>query len=85
MQQFMRKFTQLNGEVATITLDHCWFGKQRFETQELKFICDSRRLGLVLRGQDVFILKEQLCEVELKDDAAMFADDKLKILIQLKK
>ena len=78
----MRKFTQLNGKLATIILKHCWFDKQRFEAQELKPICDDDRLGLVLHGQDVFVYKTRLREVQMDEHMAMFADDKLKISIK---
>ena len=79
----MRKFTQLNGKIATIILDHCWFDKQVFIAEELNLICDDDRLGLILRGQDIFIPAKQLREVKLNDNVVMFADDKLKILIKL--
>ncbi len=82
MERFVRKFMQLNGKLATITLEHCWFDKQRFVVQELKPIYDNERLGLVLHGQDVFVLTNRLREVELDEHTVMFADDKLKILIK---
>ena len=82
MEQVMRKFKQLNGKLSTITLEHCWFDKQIFEAQELKPICDDDRLGLVLRGQEIFVHRTRLCETKMDEHMIMFADDKLKILIK---
>lgn len=82
MGEFIRKFTQLNGKIATIILEHCWFGKQTFEAQEVNVFEDEERLGLVLHGQVVFIYKDRLRSMELRDEIVEFADDKLKILIK---
>ena len=83
MGEFIRKFMQLNGRMATVTLKHYLFGTQCFRTQALNFIDDHERLGLVLKGQDVFVYKERLCEIELNNNTVIFADDKLKIAIKL--
>ena len=55
MGEVIRKFTQLNGRTATIILEHCWFGKQRFEAQEVNVFEDEDRLGLILKGQAVYV------------------------------
>ena len=85
MKQFIRKFIQLNGRTATIILEHCWFGKQTFEAQEVNVFEDEDRLGLILRGQPIFVYKQRLRSMELRDNFVEFADDKLKILIKFKK
>ena len=82
MEQFVRKFKQLNGKLSTITLEHCWFDKQRFEAQELKPIYDDNRLGIVLRGQEVFVYRTRLCDAQMDEHMVMLADDRLKILIK---
>ena len=82
MEQFVRKFMQLNGRTATIILEHCWFDKQRFEAQEVNVFEDKDRLGLIIKGQAVFIYKNRLCSMELRDNVVEFADEKLKILIK---
>lgn len=82
MGEFIRKFTQLNGRTATIILEHCWFDKQMLETQEVNVIEDEKRLGLVLKGQAIFVYKNQIKKFGLNDNVVEFADDKLKILIR---
>lgn len=81
MENFIRKFTQLNGHTATIILEHKLFGKQKFEAQEVNVFEDDDRLGLLIKGQAVFIYKKQLRSMELRDHIVEFADDKLKFSI----
>lgn len=82
MKEFIRKFLQLNGRMATIVLEHGLFDSQKFEAQEIKVFEDDERLGLVLHGQDVFVYKKRLRSMELRDHIVEFADDKLKFLIK---
>lgn len=82
MGEVIRKFTQLNGHTATIILEHKLFDKQKFEAQEVNVFEDKDRLGLIIKGQAVFIYKERLRSMELRDHIVEFADDKFKILIK---
>lgn len=82
MGEVIRKFMQLNGKLATITLEHCWFGKQQFEVVKVNVIEDVERLGVVLHGQDKFVYKNRLQFMDMQDGIVEFADDKLKISIK---
>ena len=82
MGEILRRFMQLNGKLATIVLNHCWFGGQKFEAEQVNVIEDAERLGVVLHGQEKFIYKKQMCEVQMDEHMIMFADDKLKISIK---
>lgn len=82
MGEFIRKFTQLNGRIATIILEHKLFDKQKFEAQGVNVFEDKDKLGLMIKGQAVFIYKERLQSMELHDHLVEFEDDKLKILIK---
>lgn len=82
MGEFLRKFMQLNGKLATITLEHCWFGRQQFEVERVNVIEDAERLGVVLHGQDKFVYKNRLQFMDMQDGIVEFADDKLKISIK---
>lgn len=82
MREFIRKFIQLNGKIATIFLEHCLFDRQCLEAQEIQVFEDDERLGLILKGQDICVYKQRLRLMELHDHLVEFADDKLKILIK---
>ena len=82
MGEFIRKFMQLNGKLATIILEHCWFGVQQFVAEQVNVLEDAERLGVVLHGQDKFVYKNRLQFMDMQDGIVEFADDKLKILIK---
>ena len=82
MGELVRKFMQLNGKLATIILEHCWFGKQQFEAEQVNVIEDAERLGVVLHGQEKFVYKSRLQFMDMQDGIVEFADDKLKISIK---
>lgn len=82
MGEILRRFMQLNGQLATITLEHCWFGKQQFEAEQVNVIEDAERLGVVLHGQEKFVYKDRLKFMDMQDGLVEFADDKLRILIK---
>lgn len=82
MGEMVRKFMQLNGKIATIILEHTLFGKQQFEAQAVNVLEDDDRLGLILHGQGVYVYKQRLQSMELRDHFVEFADDKLKISIK---
>ena len=83
MEQFMRKFMQLKGRIATVILEHKLFGKQTMKAQQVNIFEDEHRLGLILKGQAVYVFKEKLQSMELRDDVVEFSDDKLKILLKI--
>ena len=82
MGEVIRKFMQLNGKLATIMLEHCWFGRQQFEAEQVNVIEDVERLGVVLHRQEKFVYKDGLKFMDMQDGIIEFADDKLKISIK---
>lgn len=85
MQQFMRKFEQLNGKMAKITLDHCLFGKQVFYCDSVQTINDDKRMGLVLKSQSIYVDKQHLKEFSIDGDKYTISDNRLTIIINVNK
>ena len=81
MQQFMRRFTQLNGVETTVTLEHCLFDGQTFNCKELQTINDNERIGVVLKGQEKFIYKHDIKLAEVLDGAYTISDGRLTIKV----
>ena len=81
MQQFMRKFEQLNGVEAKVVLKHYLFDAQRFYCRELQTINDDTRIGVVLKGQDKFMDKQDVKVAEVSDDTYTLSDGKLTIIV----
>lgn len=81
MQEFMRKFTQLNGVKAEVILEHCLFDRQVFHCDELQTINDDERIGLVLMGREIFLYKQDVKVVEVQGDTCMVSDGRMGIIV----
>ena len=84
MEQFMRKFTQLNGVKARVILEHRLFDRQVFDCDELKIINDDERIGVLLKGQEKYLYKQDVKVVEIPDNTYMISDGRMSIVIKCK-
>ena len=80
MQEFMRKFKQLNGVEAKVSVEHCLFDKQRFLCDELQTI-DDERIGVLLKGKAIFMYKQNVKVVEACDNTYTISDGRLTIIV----
>ena len=85
MEGFLRKFTQLDGKMGKVILDHCLFGKQVFYCDNLQTINDDRRVGLVLKNQSVYVDKQHIRTMEECDGKYKISDDRLTITVNVNK
>jgi hypothetical protein len=81
MQEFMRKFTQLNGTRAKVLVEHCLFDKQVFACDELQTINDDEKIGLILKGRAIFMYKQNVRVAEVQGDMYTVSDDRLAIIV----
>lgn len=81
MQEFMRKFTQLNGAEVKVVLEHCLFDRQTFICDELQTINDDERIGLVLKGQEMFLYKQDVKVAEIQGNMYMVSDGRMDIVV----
>ena len=81
MQKFMRRFQQLNGVEAKVIIEHCLFDKQRFYCRQLQTINDDERVGVLLKGQAIFMYKQNVKVAEVQDDTYTISDGRLTIII----
>lgn len=85
MQEFMRKFEQLNGVEVRVIIEHCLFDKQRFYCRQLQTINDDNRIGVLLKNREIFMYKQDVKVTEMKDDIYKISDGRLTITINCKK
>lgn len=85
MEEFMRKFIQLNGVEAKVVLEHCLFDRQTFLCDELQTINDDKRVGVVLKDREIFMYKQDVKVTEVYDNMYMISDGRLKIEINVNK
>ena len=81
MEEFMRKFTQLNGVEAKVTIEHFLFDNQRFYCRQLQTINDDKRIGVLLKGREIFVYKQDVKVAEVWDDTYTISDGRLRINI----
>jgi hypothetical protein len=81
MQQFMRKFAQLNGIEGRVILEHCLFDGQRFYCRNLQTINDDKRIGVVLQGHKIFMDMQDIKVAEEQDNEYILSDGSLTITI----
>lgn len=81
MEEFLRKFTQLNGAETKIVLEHSLFDGQRFYCRQLQTINDDKRVGVVLRNHEIFMDKQDVKVVEVQGNVYTISDGRLKIII----
>ena len=82
MQQFMRKFEQLNGQNGKVILKHCLFDRQIFDCDYLQVINDDERIGLVIHTQEKFLYKQNVKVVEVQDNTYTISDDRFTIIVK---
>lgn len=81
MQQFMRKFTQLNGQMAKVVLEHRFFDYQVFYCDELQTISDDQRIGVVIKKRKIFMDKQDVKTATVKSGMYRISDGRLTIKI----
>ena len=81
MQQFMRKFAQLNGVEAKVVIKHCLFDNQRFYCRQLQIINDDDKVGVLLKRHEIFMYKQNVTVAEVIDDMYTLSDGRLTIIV----
>ena len=77
----MRKFEQLNGTEAKVGLEHCLFDNQRFYCRQLQMINDDARIGVTLKGREIFMDKQDVKVAEVNGDTYTLSDGRLTIIV----
>ena len=81
MEEFLRKFTQLNGIEGKVTLEHCLFDNQRFYCRQLQTINDNKRIGVLLKDHEIFMDKQDVEVAEVCGDKYTLSDGRLTIIV----
>lgn len=81
MEEFLRKFTQLNGAEVKVVLEHSLFDEQRFYCRQLQTINDNERIGVLLRGNAIFMYKPDVKVAEVQGNTYIISDGRLTIIV----
>ena len=75
------KWGQLENVNCRIIINHILFGENQYDCDMLQIINDEHRVGVVIKGRDLFVNKLDVLEFEIRDDIYMVKDKMLTITI----
>ena len=81
--KFFEKWDELENLKAKVLLKHSLFGRQMHNCDSLHIINDNR-IGLVLKGQEIFVDKRWIVKAEVLDGMYTISDGNLQITIFVK-
>lgn len=84
----MRKYDewdQLQGLRGKVTLKHLLFGEQQYGCDELQVVNDDEKIGIVVKGTELFVCKQKVVEFCTSGNMFVVGDDLLRIEVVVKK
>ena len=84
----MRKYDewkQLQGLRGKVALKHLLFGEQQYGCDELQVINDAEKIGIVVKGAELFVYKQKIVEFCINGNTYMIGDDMLEIKVIVNK
>jgi hypothetical protein len=70
---------------GTVVLNHLLFGEQTYICDELTIVNDHERIGIVVKGKELFVYKQKVVEFCIKGNTYTVGDDMLKINVIVNK
>ena len=84
----MRKYdewNQLQGLRGKVTLKHLLFGEQQYGCDELQVINNDEKIGVVVKGAELFVYKQKVVEFCISGNVYVVGDDMLEIAVIVNK
>ena len=75
------KWGQLANKNCMVVIEHALFDKQQYECEALQVINDDERIGVVIKGRELFINKPDVEDFWVYDNAYIVKDKMMKITI----
>ena len=75
------KWDQLENMNCRIIINHTLFGEQQYDCDMLQIINDEHRIGVVIKGRELFIYKNRVHNFAVYENAYMVEDDMMTITI----
>ena len=84
----MRKYdewNQLQGLRGNVALKHLLFGEQKYGCDELQVVNDDEKIGIVVKGTELFVYKQKVVEFCTSGNMFVVGDDMLEIEVIVNK
>jgi hypothetical protein len=75
------KWGQLANKNCMVVIEHSLFDKQQYECEALQVVNDDDRIGVVIKGRELFVYKHDVEDFWVYDNAYMVRDGMMKITI----
>lgn len=75
------KWGQLANKNCTVVIEHALFDKQQYECETLQIINDEERIGVVIKGRELFINKQDVKNFIVRYNVYMVEDSMMTITI----
>lgn len=82
IKELTSALNKIEKEDVVISIFHKLYGDQKIECNFYP-ITDSR-IGFMIKEQDIYINRDEISYIHLKDNCICFADDLMKIKIEVK-
>lgn len=81
----LEKWNGMQNLLGTVMLRHALFGEAVYECDALQVINDGERLGVVVKGKELFVYIDKLRGLSMDGDVCFAEDDMLKIVVIVNK
>lgn len=84
----MRKYDRwndLHNKSGKVVLKHDLFGTQEYICDEMNVVNDGERIGVEIKGNELFVYKERVAQFLIRGDVYIAADDMLEIRVIVNK
>ena len=75
------KWDQLEKMNCRVIINHILFGEQQYNCDMLQIINDEHRIGVVIKGRELFVYKQDLVFFFARDNVYTAEDNMMKITI----
>ena len=75
------KWGELEDKRCLVVIKHALFDKQKYRCDRLQIINDEHRLGVRIKGQDLFVYKSEILDCTVNDKVYMAKDKWMQITI----
>ena len=75
------KWDELANKNGIVVINHALFDEQKYECEAIHIINDEKRIGIVIKGRDLFVYKSRVENLAVYENAYMVEDDMMTITI----
>lgn len=79
------RWKQLQGLRGKVALKHLLFGEQQYGCDEIHVINDDERIGIVVKGAELFVYKQKVVDFCVNGNTYTVGDDMLEIRVIVNK